>query len=76
MDPYDSPLRSPIVVPITHSFPPKNQRVVLEGSRTSRLCAGSAEEVAQAEEPGGFFSGSGPVKALILGFWGFRVEGF
>ena len=28
MDPYDSPLRSPIVVPITHArFPTKNQTV-------------------------------------------------
>ena len=33
MDPYDSPLRSPIVVPITHlPFPTKHQTVQVLGA--------------------------------------------
>ena len=38
MDPYDSPLRSPIVVPITiPPFPTKNQRVLSISIEPARL---------------------------------------
>ena len=38
MDPYDSPLRSPIVVPITHSpIPYKNQSVDRYGEKSLNM---------------------------------------
>ena len=47
MDPYDSPLSSPIVVPITHSpLPTKNQKDKAPKAASKTWASASGSEVA------------------------------